>query len=282
MLAFTRLRVLLVLAVLAIAPVAAADDVAPAPTTESVGSPVKTARQGVAVIGMGGARDEAFQLARGIYGSTARPGNLDEVRARILAGDPPGNASKDLRDLAELRAGVTGEDAASRQLLTSLAQKLNVQALLVVHKSVAPATAGPAPASAPAADGDAGAAAPGTTTAAVETPPVITARLFLAETGDFDAANYSPEAGEPGTSPWAGTVRSVTTRFPAATGLIVRPRSGLQPTKLPADSKDSKPFWTSPWLWVGLGAAALAGVGLFFATRGDNSSAPIHLQLRVP
>ena len=276
MLASTRLRVLLVLAVMAIAPVAIADD-APAPTPQTASPPVVGARKGVAVIGMSGARDEAFQLARGIYASTARPGNLDEVRARILAGDPPGNASKDLRDLAELRGGVTGEDAASRQLLASLAQKLNVQGLLVVRKTFLLPTP-PAPVTpTPATDADAGAVPPSAESAAVEpAAATVNARLFLAETGDFDAANYSPETPEAGASPWQGTIRSVTTRFPSAASLIVRSRVG------PTDSKDSKPFWTSPWLWVGLGAAALAGLGLYFATRGDNSTDPIHLQLRVP
>src|SRR6476646_9839670 len=87
--------------------------------------------QGVAVVGLG-ARDEAFTLARAVYAGRLRPAALDEQRARVLAGDAaPPSASKELRELGELRAAVTGEDAASRKLLASIAQQLGAEALLV-------------------------------------------------------------------------------------------------------------------------------------------------------
>src|SRR4051812_10000415 len=110
------------LATVSVAHVAGAEPVAPATSP----SPERSAPQGVAVIAVGGnARDEAFALARAIYGSRLRPPALDEVRARVLAGgSPPPNASRELRELAEIRAGLNGEDAAGRRLLTGIAQQV--------------------------------------------------------------------------------------------------------------------------------------------------------------
>ncbi|MBX3217977.1 MAG: hypothetical protein KF850_38580 [Labilithrix sp.] len=293
------------LAVLATVTVA---DAQPAPSSaphgETAASASAQAAQGVAVVGGVAVRDEAFTLARAVYASSLRPRRLDELRARILAGDPtPPAATKEIRELAELRAGVSGEDAASRRLLASIAQQLGVQALLVVSRAPVestPAPAGSAPAeSAPAGSEPAPAAsdatpaaqdggaptatpseaptaeAPGARPAAE--PPRIRARLFLAASGEFDAARYEPD--ELG---WRGTVTSLSGRFPPprsatpATAQLKTP-----PPKLPSDGKESQPFYRSPWLWGAVGAAVLIGGFFFFATQ-DTSDDPIHLQMRVP
>ena len=69
--------------------------------------PARPSGQGIAVLAVGPSRDEAFALARAIYGSRLRPHALDEVRARVLAGSPPpANSSRELRELAEVRAGI--------------------------------------------------------------------------------------------------------------------------------------------------------------------------------
>jgi hypothetical protein len=251
----------------------------------------KPAGQGIAVLAIGPARDEAFALARAVYGSRLRPTSLDEVRARVLAGGPPpANASRELRDLAEIRAGIsgTGEDAAGRRLLAGLAQQIGAQALLVVKvdRVAATAAAGPPPAasgatddagapSAPAqtVDADAGNAAPATT---------VVARLFLADSGDFDAARYSPEAGLEGPAAWRATVVSLEARFPV-TSRATAPGGPLAaaPPKLRAEDEKSSPFYASGWFWGAIGGAALLGAGFYFATR-DTTSDPIHLQMRVP
>lgn len=224
--------------------------------------------QGVAVLGTNGAREEAFGLARAVYATTLRPHALDEVRARVLAGDaPPPNASKEVRELAELRAGVSGDDAASRQLLATIARQTGVQALLVVSvkRSVAPAEAGDAGASEAS---DAGAEA-----GIAPEAPTTTARLFLADSGEIDAARYEPAA-----SGWNETVSSLGRRFPSPK-LSAPPQALTAPAQL-TPGKDSKPFYYSPWLWGAVGAAALVGGFFFFATQ-DKSDDPIHLQMRV-
>lgn len=267
----------------------------PATAAAGSGQPAKPAGQGIAVLAVGPARDEAFALARAIYGSRLRPTMLDEVRARVLAGaPPPANASRELRELAELRAGVTGEDAAGRRLLSGLAQQVGAQALLVVK--VEPSAAQPpivAPPRPPSTDdagvaSDAGAgvgnaesdagSAPGN----VPVAPTVVARLFLADSGDFDAARYSSEAGLQGAAAWKSTVTSLEARFPA-TSRTVGPGTATAPApaKLRPEDEKSTPFYASAWFWGALGGAALLGAGFYFASR-DTSDRPIHLQMRVP
>jgi hypothetical protein len=270
---------------------------APPPSATQSLQPAKPAGQGIAVLAVGDARQDAFDLARALYGSRLRPVNLDEVRARVLAGDPPpANASRELRELAELRAGVTGEDAAGRRLLTGLAQQVGAQALVVVkiERAAAPA---PAPSSPPAGDGDAGAAAPtGDAGASASSSPApsspapgnaaagtaVVARVFLAETGEFDAARYQPEPGLKGAAAWRATVASLEARFPAASRTVApTAATASTPVKLRPEEEKSSPFYASGWFWGALGGAALLGAAFYFASQ-DTSSDPIHLQMRVP
>jgi hypothetical protein len=230
--------------------------------------------QGIAVIGLANARDEAFTLARAIYKSSLRPPMLDEIRARVLAGDaPPPNASREVRDLGELRAGVKGDDAASRQLLASIATRTRVRAILVVSIAEVDETT---PASdAGATDPDAG------TTVRAARPR---ARLYLADTNDLDAARYAPDDGMVGMEAWQSTVLSLERRFPPPPGGAAGPHPAVatSPASLRVpEEKDSKPFYKSPWFWGGIGAAVLLGGFFYFASR-DTSDDPIHLEMRVP
>ena len=255
-----------------------------APPSASV-QPPKPAGQGIAVLAIGPARDEAFALARAIYGSRLRPTQLDEVRARVLAGDPPpANASRELREIAELRAGVTGEDAAGRRLLTGLAQQVGAQALLVVkveHHAAPP----PAPATDPTkewpsfgAPGAADAGIAGNTAGST----TVVARLFLSDPGDFDAARYAPEPGLTGAAAWTSTVTSLEGRFPVLSRAVApNEATHAVPTPLGSEGEKSSHFYTSGWFWGSLGAAALLGAAFYFASR-DTSSDTIHLQIRSP
>lgn len=268
--------------------------IAPAqPAGAASAQPARAAGQGIAVLAVGPSRDEAFALARAVYGSRLRPHALDEVRARVLAGaPPPANASRELRELAEVRAGITtGEDAAGRRLLTGLAQQVGAEALLVVRvdRAVAPP---PAPAGPPAAADDAGtvsnpadAGAPDAASATGNLPPTSTvvARLFLADPGELDAARYSPEPGLEGAAAWQSTVTSLEARFPALSRPAALPTAALSPTPTRIQKEDDKssPFYTSGWFWGAVGGAALLGAAFYFASR-DTGSDPIHLQVRVP
>jgi hypothetical protein len=224
-------------------------------------------RQGIAVLGMGAAKDEAYTLARAVYASSLRPRNLDEIRARVLAGDPPPSlSSKEVRELSELRASIKDDDAASRRVLASIAKDLNVNALLVVKVETTQAPA----------DEDAGveAGAPMKTTSA---------RLFLADPGEFDAARYSPEADLDGPAAWQPTVASLERRFPGApapaSSAVVAEKPA--PTMRPDEAPTSKPFYASAWFWGAIGGAVLIG-GIFFVASQDTTDDPIHLQMRVP
>ena len=249
-------------------------------------SPAVPAGQGIAVLAIGPARDEAFALARAVYGSRLRPTSLDEVRARVLAGaPPPPNASRELRELAEVRAGITTEDAAARRLLTGLAQQVGAQALLVVKvERGAAAPAMPPRPPAPAATEDAGADAAADAGNAAPATTVV-ARLFLTDSGDFDAARYAPDPGLEGAAAWRSTVTSLEARFPPVSR-TVGPNAATSavspgPVKLKPEDEKSSPFYASGWFWGAVGAAALLGAGFYFATR-DTSSDPIHVELKVP
>ncbi len=251
---------------------------APAGTPEANAAAGPTSHgQGVAIVGQAGARDDAFALARAVYSSSLRPRALDELRARILGGDPPPpGAAKSVRELAELRASVTSEDAASRRLLASIAREVNAKALLVVRRVPGAQTT-----TSSAADGDAGTSASevgdgGTLSAPPTAGTRVVARLFLAETEDFDAARYEPDE----TGGWRSTVTSLSPRFPAPVVTSeVQPRK--PPTKTPSDVKESKPFYASTWFWGAIGAAVVIGGLVYFASQ-DTDPGPIHLQMKVP
>jgi hypothetical protein len=216
------------------------------------------ASKGVAVLGTDA--DAAWPLAQAVYADgTLRPAALDELHARILAGEsPPADAAPDIRELAELRGGVHGDDAASRQLLGSIAQRFHVAGVLVL-------TLG---------EGDA--------------PP--SARMFLADGAHFDAVVYQPDDGSGRIRSWTGAVRSVARSMappssaPSAPSVaITRPASASAHLAPKAEPKPNsgKPFYLSPWFWGAIGAAAFGAVAVFLATR-DTSGGQIHLQMQVP
>ncbi|AKU97560.1 hypothetical protein AKJ09_04224 [Labilithrix luteola] len=232
-----------------------------APVASSTPSPNATAK-GVAVLSLGEAREEAFMLARAVYASRLRPPTVDEAHARVLAGEAPAeNAVADVRELAELRAAITGDDAPSRRLLGSLADQLHVSGLLVVTVETPPQP--PAPAA------DAG--APAAPNAPAIGAQAVTARLFLPDTREFDAARYSPEPGVRGPQGWRSVVSSVERRFPSAAapapagGTVAAPAAATRPSPpavMRPHEEEAKPFYASPWFW-GRSVLLCSLVGVF-------------------
>jgi hypothetical protein len=211
------------------------------------GAPKKS---GIAVLATDGATDATWPLARAIYASTyLRPENVDDAHARILAGEKRATEQPSIVELEELRAGVKGDDAASRQVLSALSDKLGVASVLVVFAG---------------------------------TPP--TARLFDASTHTFDAATYSPDQNSSPPS-WDGTIRSLERPFLPPPPLVTQtatttPDANARPAPPKHDEK-SKAFYESPWFWAAIGAVLLIGGGVLIATNVQTGDT-IHLQLKLP
>jgi hypothetical protein len=252
---------------------------APAPVAPDAGAPAASAN-GVAVLARAGAEDAAWALAKEVYARLSlRPALLDEARARVMVGSAAASdAPQSVKDLADERAGVRGDDGASRALLRTIASQLGVRALVVVEP---------------------GGAAPW-------------ARVFVTESGDFDAARYEAEpplplpigdagalgnAGDAATvadagavvlAPppppprWTKTVASLDRTYGVGGPETHAPALATAPVPpLPPAPPESHPFYTSPWFWGAVGAAAFGGVAVYFATR-DNSTDTIHLDLQAP
>ena len=220
-----------------------------------VASPPAGAPSGLAVVAEPGATDAAWGLAQSVYAVDAiRPIAVDEPHARVLCGEPPVTEAPDLREIAEMVAAVHGDTAPSRSLLGVLARRFNVRALLVVRAG---------------SSAERGA----------------TARVFLSDSGSFDAAIYSPDDSP--TSGWSGAVRSLVRAYgmqvPSADPGALR-APALATAEVPkAEAVPSKKvsFYQSGWFWGAIAAAAFAGGAAYFAVR-DNGPTTIHLEMQVP
>jgi hypothetical protein len=222
---------------------------------------------GLAVVAEGSSTSSAWQLARAVYGDPSlRPPALDEGQARALAGEAVApDAPRELRDLAETRAALHGDDAPSRSLLSGLVAALHVKGLVVVG---VPDGAKP------------------------------TARVFVMSAHAFDTVVYESDPSaivtwgtEAPNTQWTGALTALHRAFgdPVAVSSASHPGSpaavALQPASPPiADEKSgtpSKPFYTSPWFWGAVAVAAFAGAAFYFVSRGS-SDPTISLEVQVP
>jgi hypothetical protein len=235
-----------------------AQSASPEPSTEAQ-APETSRPKGIAILAIGSARAEAAALARALYATKLRPQTLDETRARTLIGDrPPESAPIDIRELSELRAAVVGDDAASRSLLSTMAARLHVEALLLVTASSPLPISEEAPAPA-------------------RPPPPAEARLFLTSGASFDSTIYVHDA----MTGWTPTVRSLETRFlPPSASLGARNASS--PLVIPPQPKtESKPFYMSAWFWGAIAASAFLGSVLYFASQNPSEDT-VRLKLELP
>jgi hypothetical protein len=196
--------------------------------------------RGVAVVATEGSTDAAWPLARDVYASSILRPSIDERRARVLAGESV--AGDDVRPLAELRAGIKGEDAASKQLLAAIADEVGAQGLLLVQ---------------------------------VDGTGKATARQWVSASKSFDAAIYVA-SHEDGKVTWPGVASSLEKQWGPPPPQLVENAKPITSDK-PASSK---PFYLSPWFWGAIGAAVVGAVAVILATQ-DLSSDSIKLKLRV-
>jgi hypothetical protein len=237
--------------------IAHAAEPTPPLVSDATASRPKAAPRGVVVVALDGGTDAAWALAREVYARPyLQPFGVDDARARALAGEvPAADAPQDVQELAQLRAGVKGDDAASRQLLAAIAVRVGARAVVVVGMDGAKASA----------------------------------RVFVADTGAFDAARYAPD-DSPLLS-WHGTVQSLERSYGAtlapvgsapATSASAAPSAALREgPRIENAPPAPKKFYESAWFWGAIGGALFAGGAVFFATR-DNSSGTIHLQMQAP
>lgn len=102
-----------------------------APTTASEPA---VARRGVIVLAAAGTSSElAWPVAQAVYGDEALRPKLVDAEARVLAGEAPKEgATTSVKELAELRAQVKGDDAASRAMLREIARRTGARAIAIV------------------------------------------------------------------------------------------------------------------------------------------------------
>jgi hypothetical protein len=211
------------------------------------------ATQGVVVVAAGDAADAAWPLATAVYGDALlRPRALHDDAARVLAGEaPPAGAPANVRELAELRAAVRGDDAPSRSVLATLAQRTGAAALLVVFAPAAPG--GP-----------------------------VTARPFDPRTGRFEAFSLEPDPSAAPASRWSAATAELRRRYGApppraAAAAPARPKAA--PAARPAEAP--RRWWASPWLWAATGLAVLAGVVVVASTRNNQNDDAAPTSARV-
>ncbi len=221
---------------------------------------------GLAVVAEGSSTSSAWALAHAVYGDpTLRPPTVDEAQARALVGEPEApDAPHVIRDLAETRAAIHGDDAPSRSLLTGLAATLHVKGLVLVE----------------APDG---------------ARPI--AHVFVASTRSFDATVYESDPAAvvtwgtgAATVDWTGALTALHRGFaaPAPITPVIQTTpsaAALQRVPQPIEGEKGgqlgKPFYTSPWFWGALAAAAFAGAAFYFVSR-SSSDPTIQLEVQVP
>lgn len=205
------------------------------------------ARRGVAVIAIGeGASDAAWPVALAVYGDEALRPRLQDRDARVLAGaEPPKDAPKETKELAELRAQVRGDDAASRLLLKEIARRTSTVALVLVW---------------PKSD-------------TLPAPTPAQARLYDAADDAVD-----PSLHREGNAGWSALVTTLRARYAkadaatpnAASGPNGSATKGELPKGTPA--KGGSAILSSPWFWGAIAAAVLGAVVYAASTKASDTS----------
>jgi len=103
-------------------------------STSTLSVDTASARRGVLVLAAPDTHtDASWPVAQAVYGDAALRPSIADAEARALAGDiVDDKATARVRELAELRAKVKGDDAASRAILAELARRTGARAIAIV------------------------------------------------------------------------------------------------------------------------------------------------------
>ncbi len=199
-------------------------------------------RKGVVVVAVGAvgdAADAAWPVASAVYADGAVRGKIVDRDARVLAGGKlPDDASDDLKELAELRAKVAGDDAASRAVLKEIARRTSTLAVVVVFP-----TQGDVPSH---------------------------ARVYDAADDRMAATEHKAEKGS---SPWAPLVSALHAKYASEPAKAPPPKDAPKPKEEP-----SRSFWSSPWFWGAVGAAVAGAAVAYAVTRDSgNQTTPVRV-----
>lgn len=211
-------------------------------TPLSVGSSSANAqpRKGVVVVGVGeSSSDATWPVAAAVYANGAVRPRIVDREARVLAGAPPPEGAPDeTKELSELRAKVTGDDAASRAMLKEIARRSGALAIVVVFPATKDATA--------------------------------YARVYDAVEDRLESTAHRAEKGD---APWSPLVAALQSRYAAGTTTTTTPKPV---PKAPSD--ESRPFYSSPWFWGAVGAAIGGSILIYAATRDSgNGPTPVRV-----
>lgn len=183
--------------------------------------PVPSVPTGVAVVALGNSSEVAWPLARAVYSRPKlRPAHLSEDQVRVLAGDPVDKtAPLALQELSDERANLGGDP--STTALVSLGSQLHVAALYVVV-AVPSKAAG--------------------------VRDRARARLFSVSNRAYIGDWKTPQTG------LEANVRKDTDSDPSGWNSAAKSAEAALTEK-----SDGKHFYSSPWFWGALGAAAALG-----------------------
>lgn len=225
-----------------------------APSFAHAAEPAASDKGAIVVAISDDASPAAKPLARDVYRDEALRPAVDEPTARVLTGEPaPADASPKLREVAEIRAGLTKAegDAAARRLLASLGAEQH--AVLVIAVSMT---------------GDRPVARVLRVASASYENVELGATI---ETGEGGARNFQwpgatttlhrllTPAGAAAPAPAAGTAA-------APAPIAPKPVAPKKPLKRP-DESGKAPWYKSGWFWGPLGAVVAVGAGVFIASQ---------------
>jgi hypothetical protein len=224
-------------------------------------------------------------LAKQLYAVPRLRPHADEGTVSALAGVPtPADATATLREISELRAGLTPdlESATSRALLESLGRKVDVEGLVVVSTIPGGATQARLLRVEGSPDGGVTTHLEGAIFAATEGPPAAVGEGPSYSWNATSIASLLGPAPAAGPGKGKGPQGALGPRRDSLPSAKTATAPGKPKPKSKADEKKSKNIFESPWFWVAAGGLAAIGVtALVVSQTVDTHSGSVNLQGKV-